>query len=187
MQISSRQAKGILTPQTTGFLVNGEFPFTHALSPYTGCAFGNTTCGLYCYAAALPSWTYRPANMKPYAWGAAVEAKENAAELLAMELGKLSPARRQLLRIFASSSTDPYQPIEKEKQITRQLLRVFTQYKDLDLLVLRADGEHPVPVALDHDRDRRSGVPGQDEGRAAARQAAGDGAQSRRARHQCAD
>jgi len=78
MQISERQAKTILSPQTGGFLVNGEFPFTHALSPYTGCAFGNTTCGLYCYAPFLPSWQYRPANMKTFAWGEAVEVKENA-------------------------------------------------------------------------------------------------------------
>ncbi len=117
--------------------MDGEFPFTHALSPYTGCACGKTTCGLYCYAAFLPSWTYRPANMKPHKWGEAVEAKANAATLLATELGNLPPARRQLLRIFMSATTDAYQPIEKEKQITRQLLRVFTQYKDLDLLVLQ--------------------------------------------------
>src|SRR6266540_2965447 len=137
MQISERQAKTILSPQSGGFLVDGEFPFTHALSPYTGCAFGNTTCGLYCYAPFLPSWTYRPASMKHAAWGEAVEAKANAAELLAGELGKEKPARRQLLRIFMSATTDPYQPIEKERTITQQLLRVFTQYKDLDLLVVQ--------------------------------------------------
>jgi DNA repair photolyase len=57
MQITEREAKSILTEQTVGFLSDGEFPFTHALSPYTGCMFGNTTCGLYCYAAHLPSWT----------------------------------------------------------------------------------------------------------------------------------
>jgi DNA repair photolyase len=106
MQISSRQAKGILTPQTGGFLVNGEFPFTHALSPYTGCAFGNTTCGLYCYAPFLPSWQYRPANMKTFAWGEAIEVKENAAELLADELVRLKPERRQLLRVFCSATPD---------------------------------------------------------------------------------
>src|SRR5689334_13552340 len=126
MQISERQAKTILSPQSGGFLVDGEFPFTHALSPYTGCAFGNTICGLYCYAPFLPSWTYRPANMKNAAWGEAVEAKANAAELLAGELGKRPAARRQLLRIFMSSTTDPFQPIEKERRITQQLLRVFT-------------------------------------------------------------
>src|SRR6266545_7097499 len=100
MQISSRQAKGILTPQTAGFLMDGEFPFTHSLSPYTGCAFGNTTCGLYCYAAALPSWTYRGPHLRQYKWGDAVETKTNAAVLLAAELAKMPVARRQLLRIF---------------------------------------------------------------------------------------
>src|SRR6266498_1316150 len=137
MQISERQAKTILSPQSGGFLVDGEFPFTHALSPYTGCAFGNTTCGMYCYAPFLPSWTYRPPNMKTFAWGEAVEVKENAADLLANELGRLKPERRQLLREFCSATTDPYQPIEKERRITQLLLRVFTQYKDLDLLVVQ--------------------------------------------------
>jgi DNA repair photolyase len=137
MQITEREAKSILTEQTVGFLSDGEFPFTHALSPYTGCMFGNTTCGLYCYAAHLPSWTWRPQHMKPFRWGDAVEIKANAAALLAADLGKLTSTKRQLLRIFMSSSTDPYQPLEKEHQITRQLLRVFTQYKDLDLLVVQ--------------------------------------------------
>jgi DNA repair photolyase len=137
MQVSEHDAKSILTPQTSGFLMDGEFPFTHSLSPYTGCAFGNTTCGLYCYAAHLPSWTYRNPTMRQYKWGEAVAVKTNAAELLALELKKLTPSRRQLLRIFMSSSTDPYQPLEKEHQITRTLLRVFTQYKDLDLLVIQ--------------------------------------------------
>jgi DNA repair photolyase len=137
MQLSQRDAKSILTEQTAGFLIDGEFPFTHSLSPYTGCAFGNTTCGLYCYAAHLPSWTYRPPHMKPFTWGQAVEVKTNAAALLAVELRKMPSARRQLLRIFMSSSTDPYQPIEKEQHVTQQLLRVFTQYKDLDLLIVQ--------------------------------------------------
>ena len=137
MQITERQAKTILSPQTAGFLMDGEYPFTHALSPYTGCGFGATTCGLFCYAPFLPSWTYRPGNMKAHGWGEAIEAKVNAAELLAGELGKLRPDRRQQLRVFMSSTTDPYQPLEKERKITQQLLRVFTQYKDLDLLVVQ--------------------------------------------------
>ena len=66
MQLSEREAKSILTEQTSGFLMDGEFPFTHSLSPYTGCAFGNTTCGLYCYAAALPSWTYRGPHLRQH-------------------------------------------------------------------------------------------------------------------------
>src|SRR6185437_1648682 len=59
MDVTLTQAHGILTPQRNGFLASGPYPFTHALSAYTGCAFGNTTCGMYCYAQFLPNWAAR--------------------------------------------------------------------------------------------------------------------------------
>jgi DNA repair photolyase len=134
MEILPKETKSILTPQRKGFLASGPYPFTHALSGYVGCGFGQTTCGLYCYAQFLPNWQFRGF---PAEWGAAVQAKTNAAQLLEKTLGSMKPEARQKLRIFMSSTTDPYQPIERRYQITRQCLEVFACYPDLDLLVIQ--------------------------------------------------
>lgn len=134
MEIMHKEAKSILTPQQNGFLAAGPYPFTHALSAYIGCGFGQTTCGLYCYAQFLPNW-----SMRGFAapWGQAVQVKTNAAQLLEKALKNMSVAKRQRLRIFMSSTTDPYQPAEHRYQVTRQCLEVFARYPDLDLLVIQ--------------------------------------------------
>jgi len=66
-----------------------------------------------------------------------VQVKVNATQLLEKALGAMKPNVRKALRIFMSSTTDPYQPIEREYQITRQCLEIFTRYQDLDLLVVQ--------------------------------------------------
>ncbi|HVU66269.1 MAG TPA: hypothetical protein VHD63_04030 [Ktedonobacteraceae bacterium] len=134
MDVTLTEAQRILTPQRMGFLAGGPYPFTHALSAYTGCAFGNTTCGMYCYAQFLPNWTY---HNPPLAWGEAVYVKTNAPQLLEQTLASMKPKTRSKLRIFMSSATDPYQPLESKHQITRQCLEVFARYPDLDLLVIQ--------------------------------------------------
>src|SRR5258708_21887803 len=114
MEITQKEAKSILTPQHTGALAARPYPFTHALSGYVGCGFGQTTCGLYCYAQFLPNWSFSGLAAP---WGQAVQVKTNAAELLDKALSKMKPAARQKLRIFMSSTTDPYQPIEPQRQV----------------------------------------------------------------------
>lgn len=123
-----------MTPQRNGFLASDPYPFTHALSAYVGCGFGQTTCGMYCYAQFLPNWSFSGFTGK---WGEAVQVKINPAELLDTTLAKMKLASRQRLRIFMSSTTDPYQPIENTYQMTQQCLEVFTHYPDLDLLVIQ--------------------------------------------------
>jgi|GEM_PF-421078 len=134
--IYDHEAKGILSLLSKGTLTRGPFPFTHTVSAYTGCALGSTTCGLFCYAPMLGNWTYRPAAIQNAAWGEAVLVKENAPELLAAYLSTARPSHRQGLRILLSSVSDPYQPIEAERCLTRRLLEVFAAYDDLDVLVI---------------------------------------------------
>jgi DNA repair photolyase len=134
MDVKQKEAASILTPQRQGFLASEPYPFTHTLSGYLGCGFGQTTCGLYCYAQFLPNWQFRNS---PAAWGEAVTAKSNAAELLEQALSRMKPEKRRSLRIFMSSTTDPYQPLEKKYEVTRRCLEVFALYPDLDTLVVQ--------------------------------------------------
>ncbi|NTU85008.1 MAG: hypothetical protein HGA45_37535 [Chloroflexales bacterium] len=137
MEVFERQAKSILSSSSNGPLVQGRYPFTHSLSPFTGCQFGQTSCGLFCYAAKQQNWHFRSAALKPFDWGKAVEFKANAPELLADYLARCTVSQRQQLRIFMSPTTDPYMPIEKQHQLTRRLLEVFARFPDLDLLVIQ--------------------------------------------------
>jgi DNA repair photolyase len=66
-----------------------------------------------------------------------VVAKDNAPDLLAATLRSLSAAGRRRLRIFMSSSTDPYQPVERRRCLSRRCLEVFACYPDLDLLLIQ--------------------------------------------------
>ncbi len=148
MEITLKEAKSILTPQHSGLLTARPYPFTHTLSGYVGCGFGQTTCGLYCYAQFLPNWSFSGLTAP---WGQAVQVKTNAAELLDKALSTMKPTARQKLRIFMSSTTDPYQPIERERQITQQCLEVFARYHDLDLLVIQTRSplaERDLPLLL---------------------------------------
>jgi DNA repair photolyase len=128
------EVASILTPQRKGFLASGPHPFTHALSAYLGCGYGMTTCGMYCYAQYLPNWQFRgfPAN-----WGEAVQVKSNAPDLLLRALSSMKPEARRVARVFMSSTTDPYQPIERRHEVTRRCLDAFSRFPDLDLLVVQ--------------------------------------------------
>lgn len=118
------QCRSILT-KTGGFLHS----YTHTLNPYAGCAFGASGCGVYCYVAESPVGRFARAP-----WGFWVDAKTNAAPRLEAEIAKLEDPTR--LRIFMSSATDPYQPVEAKLQITRSLLEVLRR-RPVGLLVVQ--------------------------------------------------
>ena len=121
------QARTILT--STGGYLHG---YTHSLNAYLGCAFGKDSCP-FCYVRAMPVQRFagRP-------WGSWLKAKINAPELLERELNR---TRRNgsfgALRIFMSSSTDPYQGAEARLQLTRQLLSVFARSGNFGQLVIQ--------------------------------------------------
>lgn len=140
MNIRHIQSKSILTPQKRGFLTEGEYPFTHTLSWAVGCGFGSIYCGKYCYAQKVMNWYY--SRQEGEKWGDAVIIKENAPELLEKKLAR--SRNRSAMRIFMSSVTDPYQPIERKIRMTRRCLDVFSRYDDLDLLVIQTRGSSVV-------------------------------------------
>ncbi|NRA01757.1 MAG: radical SAM protein [Myxococcales bacterium] len=109
-RVFPREARSILT-RTGGFLHG----FTHTLQPYVGCEF---SCS-YCYVREMPVQKLNPYRLP---WSDWISPKRNAVELLerAAERGKLDRAR-----IFCSSSTDPYTPLERSLELTRGCLAVM--------------------------------------------------------------
>jgi DNA repair photolyase len=107
----------ILTP-TSGFLGSG---FTYTINAYVGCAFAKTICGGYCYAQHNYWIT------KGRTWGL-YGTKRAVATAYRTEYDRLKSPRRgapQALRIFMSSSTDPYLPQERSLGLTRSLLETM--------------------------------------------------------------
>ena len=102
-------ARQLLNP-ATGFLSAYDF----SLNPYAGCSFGCT----YCYAAF-----FSHTKEKRDTWGDWVTVKQNGVELLMQrKAGSLDGKR-----IYMSSVTDPYQPIERRVRLTRGLLEVLAE------------------------------------------------------------
>src|SRR5215813_728276 len=133
MRYEERFAKTILTP--TGGFLNG---YTHSLNPYEGCAFGGDTprgpgCP-FCYVRELPV-----AKFAGMPWGSWVRAKINAPDLISSDIAKFArkhPDKR--LRIFMSSSTDPYQGAEIRLRLTRRILETLSSHLAMiELLVVQ--------------------------------------------------
>ncbi|MDY6802512.1 MAG: radical SAM protein [Cyanobacteriota bacterium] len=123
--VFAQNAKSILN-KATGFI--GAYDFT--LNPYRGCQYG---CS-YCYAAA-----FSPNKKMREDWGKWVIIKENAAEVLEAELAIWRMKNPEKFpRIYMSSVTDPYQPIESKAFLTRRLLEVMLEYRPILVIQTRS-------------------------------------------------
>lgn len=120
-----------------------DLPFEQSINPYRGCEHG---C-IYCYAR--PSHAYL--GLSPgLDFETQLVAKPNAAELLRQEL---QARNYQCSPISLGANTDPYQPIERQYQITRQIIEVLAEFnhpcsiitksalveRDIDLLAPMAE------------------------------------------------
>jgi len=130
-----------------------DLPFDRSINPYRGCEHG---C-IYCFAR--PTHAFH--DLSPgLDFESRLFAKPEAPALLRAELAKASyrPAP-----IALGTNTDPYQPIEREWRITRQVIAVLTEcdhplvittksdrvLRDLDLLVpMAAKGLVAVAVSV---------------------------------------
>ena len=104
----------------TGFM--DAYDFT--LNPYGGCSFGCT----YCYAAFFS----RDVEKRD-SWGKWVNVKDNAVELLK----KRRPGTLDGKLIYMSSVTDPYQPVERQLELTRGILQTMAERGDKPKLVVQ--------------------------------------------------
>lgn len=116
-----------------------DIPFRLSLNPYRGCEHG---C-VYCFARPTHSYLGLSPGLD---FESRLFAKVNAAELLRAELAKPSYVPDT---IAVGVNTDAYQPIERERRITRGVLEVLHETRnpfglitksslierDLDLLV----------------------------------------------------
>jgi DNA repair photolyase len=85
--------------------------FDYCINPYVGCGHG---CQ-YCYASFMKRFT---GHREP--WGEFIDVKVNAPHLLRKQMKR---ARRGIVAL--STVTDPYQPLERIYQITRECLKVL--------------------------------------------------------------
>ncbi len=116
-EVTYKNAASILT-EAKGFMAS----YDYTLNPYSGCSFGCT----YCYAAFFSRTEEQRKN-----WGYWVNVKENALQLLVK-------FRKKSLRdktIYMSSVTDPYQPIERELNLTRSLLKELIDFHQPRLVI----------------------------------------------------
>jgi DNA repair photolyase len=119
-RVFPREVARILTP--TGGYLRG---FTHTLQPYAGCEF---SC-VYCYVREL---SVQRANPYHLPWSEWIAPKTNAPARLRREAerGALRDAR-----VFCSSATDPYTPLERRLLLTRGCLAVMAEHPPAFLLV----------------------------------------------------
>ena len=104
---------------------SGRMPFAWTINPYRGCEFG---CK-YCYAR----YTHEFMEMRDGRdFERKIYAKAAAPELLRAELRVAKDAG---LPIALGTATDPYQPAEKQFQITRRLLEVFAEFEGLEFSI----------------------------------------------------
>lgn len=96
-----------------------DVPFDQSINPYRGCEHA---C-IYCFAR--PTHAYW--DMSPgLDFETRLIAKPNAAEQLRRELDK--PGYR-VSPIALGVNTDAYQPVEKHREITRDVLKVLAEYR----------------------------------------------------------
>ncbi len=93
-------------------------PFKYSLNPYTGCAHA---C-LYCYASSYIRKFFAPRPKKDFI------------KLLRKDLEKVKPGL-----VMISPSTDPYQPLEKEFELTRKAIELLSSKGWRILITTKSD------------------------------------------------
>jgi DNA repair photolyase len=151
--VSAIDTKHLLTPGK-----GRTAAYDYTLNPYRGCTFG---CE-YCYAAF-----FVPDDRLRAEWGKWVHAKVEASSAL---------RRRDLRdkRIYMSSVTDPYQPLEAKLLLTREIVEILGAAKsrlvvqtrsplvarDADLFRQFAHVRVNISITTDDDSARRRFEPG---------------------------
>jgi DNA repair photolyase len=97
-----------------------DIPFDRSINPYRGCEHG---C-IYCFARPTHAYLGLSPGLD---FETRILFKPEAAKLLAAELA--APKYRCDV-IAMGTNTDPYQPVERELKVTRQILRVLGDFNN---------------------------------------------------------
>ena len=106
-----------------------DVPFDQSINPYRGCEHG---C-VYCYARPTHAWLDLSPGLD---FETRLTYKANAAEQLEAELS--APGYR-VSPITIGANTDPYQPVEKRLQITREILDVLHRFRHPFSLITKSN------------------------------------------------
>ena len=142
------QARNIISRNTSP-----DIPFEQSINPYQGCEHG---C-IYCYARPSHAYLDMSAGVD---FETKLTYKVNAAVQLEKELAHQG---YRCATITLGANTDPYQPVEKMHQVTREVLQVLQRFRhpvsiitkgalitrDIDILAeMAADGLCSVAISL---------------------------------------
>lgn len=117
-------------PKTTLNRVKGDvMPFRWSLNPYRGCTHG---CS-FCYARATHTYLDLPADDT---FRTQIMVKSDAADVLERQIvgmlrqfqGDLVSLIQHLGPVAIGTATDPYQPVEARRTVTRSCLEVLQAY-----------------------------------------------------------
>jgi len=97
-----------------------DIPFESSLNPYRGCEHG---C-VYCYARPMHEYLEWSAGLD---FETKILVKENAPQLLEKTLSSKT-WKPQVIAL--SGATDPYQPAEKNFEISRKCLQVLSKFRN---------------------------------------------------------
>jgi len=98
-----------------------SMPFRWSINPYRGCGHG---CS-FCYARSTHLYLDRPADdtfQRHIFW------KAGAPDILRGQLERLARLGKLPDHVAVGTATDPYQPLEAEKRLTRGCLEVLAEF-----------------------------------------------------------
>ncbi|MFC6687158.1 PA0069 family radical SAM protein [Jhaorihella thermophila] len=95
-----------------------DLPFDRSINPYRGCEHG---CS-YCFARPTHAYLGLSPGLD---FETRLIARPNAAQLLRRELSARS---YRVAPIALGTNTDPYQPVERDRRITRRCLKVLAEF-----------------------------------------------------------
>jgi len=105
-----------------------DIPFDRSINPYRGCEHG---C-IYCFARPTHTYLGFSAGLD---FESKIVLKPDAAKILRQELSKKS---YQCAPIAMGTNTDPYQPLERQQQLMRQILEILLETRHPATIVTKS-------------------------------------------------